>query len=91
MDIVPAQPGRFYGCGAISKVPNRSEKVILISPQARQDLIINGLRFRNEFGMTLYRTFDTAPIGIAISYRKKHLKCWRFPISGLIINILFKS
>ena len=32
--------------GAVSKVPNRSEKVILISPQARQDLIINGLRFR---------------------------------------------
>jgi len=41
----------------VSKVPNRSGKVIL---NLFQDLIINGLRFRNEFGMTLSGTFDTA-------------------------------
>jgi hypothetical protein len=46
--------------GAVSKVPNRSEKVIL---NLFQDLIINGLRFRNEFGMTLSTTFNTAPAG----------------------------
>ena len=44
---------------AVLRDPNRSDKVIL---NLFKDLIINGLRFRNEFGMTLSMTFYSAQV-----------------------------
>jgi hypothetical protein len=41
--------------GIEKKYPNCHEKVIL---NLFQDLIINGLRFRNKFGMTLSMVFN---------------------------------
>ena len=48
--------------GAVSKVGFMSHRVIL---NLFQDLCINGLRFRNESGMTLSRTSDTALAGVS--------------------------
>jgi len=48
--------------GAVSKVGFMSHRVIL---NLFQDLCINDMRFRNEFGMTLSRTFNTAQLGVS--------------------------